>query len=424
MAVLPLKNRLNSEERAAVRRLILQDATAMLSLLAVVLVLSTLTYFLFRSFQDHRQELAQRWARRGEQALASGHPEIAVNALRSALAYIPSRPVEIELAEALAQSGRIQEAVAYFNTLRESEPGSGIINLQLARLAARQNQKTLSINYYQTALDGTWQGDGYQRRRDVRLEMAAYLIQIHDLGHARDELLIAAGNAPDRPEIKLKIAGLLEQCECPADALEIYRSVAQHRDAPWTAFAGVGRTAFALGRYALAKDFLEHAVTDRAFGQQPSAIQAEVQQQLDTSRQVLALYPAADLTLRERAARVLHDVNVAQARYLSCEAPPPPPPPAPKAGDAKPAAIAASTATGPANNPFNNPFVNPLVARWTQVPKKLTILSLEQNPEMAQTLMQLVFDTEKDAALHCGTPQGEDALLLRIAQAPYAVEQR
>jgi tetratricopeptide (TPR) repeat protein len=424
MAVLPLKNRLNSEERAAVRRLILQDATALLSLLAVVIVLSTLTYFLFQSFQDHRQELAQRWTRRGEQALAGGHPETAVNALRSALAYIPSRPVEIELAEALAQSGRIQEAVAYFNTLRESEPGNGIINLQLARLAARQNQKTLAINYYQTALDGTWQGDGYQRRRDVRLEMAAYLIDIHDLDHARDQLLIAAGNAPDRADIKLKIARLLEQCESPADALEIYRSVARQRNAPWAAFAGAGRTAFALGRYALAKDFLERTVADRALNQQPQAMQAEAQQQLNTSRQVLALYPAADLTLHERAARVLHDVNVARARYLSCEAPPPPPPPPPKDGATKPetnpspapAAAAASNVTGPVNSP--------LVARWTQIPKKLTILSLEQDPEMAQTLMQLVFDTEKDAALHCGAPQGEDALLLRIAQAPYVVEQR
>ena len=65
-----------------------------------------------------------------------------------------------------------------------------------------------------------------------------------------------------------------------------------------------------------------------------------------------------------------------------------------------------------------------LAARWAAVPRYPTLFYLEQNPQAEQTLMQLVYDTELDAAKQCGTPQGDDALLYQIAQAPNAVEQR
>jgi hypothetical protein len=51
-------------------------------------------------------------------------------------------------------------------------------------------------------------------------------------------------------------------------------------------------------------------------------------------------------------------------------------------------------------------------------------LQLEQNPELEQTIMQLVYQTEQVASRECGAPMGNDALLLKISQAPEAVEQR
>jgi tetratricopeptide (TPR) repeat protein len=442
MGELSIKSRLSPEERAARRRLALEDTVALLTLLLAVVVLSVLTYLLVQSFKDHRQELAQRWARRGEAALAAHQPDLAVNLLRSALAYEPGRRTEIDLAEALAEAGRTQEAVAYFNTLLETEPGSGIINLQLARLAARQNDKARAVNYYQTALDGTWDSDGFDRRREVRLEMARYLIQIGDLNHARNELLIASSNSPNLPEVQLQIAGLLLQCKSPADALSIYRMVAQKRGGLWSAVAGAGQTAFDLGEFALAHGYLERAVADRSFRQQPAPVQTAVQQMLATTRQILAVFPSEDLPARERADRVLHDVNVARARFDGCDPAPaaatvqasppiplPPPPPSrsllllPGRNRAASAAAPVS-ATPPPQQAAASGQNQVLAAQWTQVPAKLTAYTLEQHPEMEQTLMQLVYDTEKDTALRCGQPQGEDALLLRIAQAPDLVEQR
>jgi tetratricopeptide (TPR) repeat protein len=424
--VLDSTHPLTTEERAALRRLIFQDAVALVSLLLIIVILSGLTYLLFHSFKSHELDLAQRWKRRGEIALHKGEPTVAIDALRSSLAYQADRSTEIELAEALAQAGRIHEAVAYFTTLRETEPGNGIINLQLARLAARQNQHTLAISYYQTAIDGTWEGDGYTRRREVRLELAQYLISIHEFTRARNQLLVAAGNAGNLPPTLLKIASMLEQCESTADALQIYRNLSKQREPSWQALSGAGRTAYKLGEFDLALHYLDRALYAQAFVAQPAAVQAAIRNMQSTTSQILAIYPSTDLSIRDRALRIQHNVAVARKRFNSCQAPVAA---AALAAPAAPPATSSSSLLPPAMP------VNPLVqnaqasakalaARWARVPRNTTLFYLEQNPQAEQTLMQLVYDTEIDAAKQCGTPHGEDALLYQIAQAPYAVEQR
>ena len=90
----------------------------------------------------------------------------------------------------------MQEATAYFNTLWEAEPGNGEINVQLARLAARSGNEDAAKRFYHAAIYGNWEGDGYLRRRDTRLELVRYLISRGQFDPARSELLVAAGNAP------------------------------------------------------------------------------------------------------------------------------------------------------------------------------------------------------------------------------------
>lgn len=71
------------------RKLILRDSLVFLSLILITSVLSAFTLFLFRSFMEHRADLAQRWASRGEIALKANHPEQAIAAYRTALSYSP-----------------------------------------------------------------------------------------------------------------------------------------------------------------------------------------------------------------------------------------------------------------------------------------------------------------------------------------------
>ena len=404
MSALELRSPLSAEERLEKRKLILRDVTALLSLFAITATLAVLTYFLFKSFSDHRQELAQRWLMRGRTAMAAGHPDRAVQALRSALEYEGSqqqadlqRETEIELATALAASGRDAEATAYFNTLLEAEPGNGLINLQLARLAVKQGNEAQAIESYQRALDGTWHGDGYQRRLHVRLELAKYLLGRHENSRARGELITAAGNAPDDPNIKLEIAGLLEQAQDPTSAYEMYRKLALNRPPRLDALEGAGRTAEALGRYLLAKQYLTRALNDLSLENRALSEREWVRDNLADAVHLLALYPSPELTARARSERILHNVNTARARITDC-----------------------STGTAMANASELADLTN----RWQQVPSKLTVRELEDDPDLEQTLMTLVYVSEKLSAKTCGAPTGEDALLLKMAQTPWAVEQQ
>lgn len=391
---------LSPEERQEKRRLILRDAVSLAGLFLITAALSVVTWLLFRSFEGHREVLAQRWLTRGQAEMQKGHPEQAINALRSALAYSPGRrDMEIQLATALAAAGHTREAVSYFSTLWESAPGDGMINLQLARLAAKQHNATEAIQYYQAALDGTWQGDGYSRRRNVRLEMSGYLIGLRNFDLARTQLLIAAGNAPDDPAVKLQIAGLLEQAQDPQNALKIYQGVAERKTVPLAALEGAGRTAFEISRYQIAREYLERAVNHPDLDNRPEEERDANRDMLSTSVHLLALYPDPRLSVRARAERVMYAEKVATERMAAC---------------------AASAA---ANVPANANGLTGLATRWQQIPVHPKLLQVEQQPEMEESIMQLVFDAERVTAGICGAPTGDDALLLRMAGLPLTPEQ-
>jgi tetratricopeptide (TPR) repeat protein len=386
---------LTPEERLARRRLMLRDAVSLFTLFMITAVIFALTWLLFQSFEDHRQDLGRRWKSRGEQALHRGDPRDAIEALRSALAYVPSRDTEIDLATALADAGKTQEAIAYFNTLWDSSPGDGLINLQLARLAARQGDRKLAVQHYQEALDGTWQGNGYNLRREVRLELARYMIANGDNANARTHLLIASSNAPEDPQIKLQIAGLLEKASDPQDALGIYRTISAVRNPPLAALEGAGRTAFALNHYRLAADYLQRAVSASSGAPLSPAQLAADRDSLATAQRLLLLYPGFDLPGIQRAQRMLADRSIARKRLDDCAA----------------------------SQPQVPTQLAPIIARWSQLPQRLTARRLEQQPDLEQTMLQLIYDTETTTAQICGAPTGDDALLLRIARNPRAVEQ-
>jgi Flp pilus assembly protein TadD len=386
-------------------------------------------------------ELANRWLVRGEQAMRDGKPQAAIDALSSALAFAPSdRNTEIKLAEALASAGRLQEAAVYFNALLESQQGSGLINLQLARLAARQDNVSQAIEDYQRAIYGNWEGDGYVRRRDVRFELSDYLIAHHLLDRARSELLVAAGNAPeDDISVQLGIARKMEQAQDPSDALHLYRTILHRHPSLREALDGAGRTAFQMGRYLEAKRYLARALQGPGVDQEPKAGLEESRDRLSEATRLLLLYPSSRLSLNERSVRILADRKLAMARLAQCtqdrsQAP------------AKDSAAASAPAPAVASNPLQSlksrftghptaptpnqaaapPPVDPLqalTARWKQLPAKLKLRELEENSDLAQTQIQLIYDTELLTQQICGAPAGDDALLLKIAQSPNQVEE-
>jgi hypothetical protein len=205
------------------------------------------------------------------------------------------------------------------------------------------------------------------------------------------------------------------------------------------ALEGAGRTAFQLGRYLEAKRYLSRALELPATEADPdqSAVAAlqKTRDQLSEAARILALYPSSRLKPAERDARILEARKLALARLTTCvnekaTAPAAPSPaPTPKVSS-NPLQSLTSRFTRQPSKPAGNqaapPAVDPLqglVERWQKLPSKVTLAQLEKDPELAETQIQLVYDTELVTQQVCGAPTGDDALLLKIAQAPNQVEE-
>ncbi|MGC2499499.1 MAG: hypothetical protein WA374_17255, partial [Acidobacteriaceae bacterium] len=116
---------------------------------------------------------------------------------------------------------------------------------------------------------------------------------------------------------------------------------------------------------------------------------------VDTASHILLLYPSLDLAPSSRAERILYIRKVARNRLSTCTT----------------------------SNPAAAPKLASILSRWVQLPSELRLSQLEQQPDLENSILQLAWDTETATAQICGPPSGDDALLLRIAQNPGAVEQ-
>ncbi len=381
------------------RKLILRDSLTFLSLVLVTVVLFLITLFLFRSFASHRQELAQRWSARGQASINAGQPEQAIIALRTALSYAPGqRNYELLLAQALGDAGHTEESYNYFLGLWETEPGSGLINLSLARIAAKKNDAQAAIRYYRASIYGTWEGDGTVRRREVRLELSRYLLARHDLSSARTELLIAGGNAPDDTAIALTLAPLLEQANAPRDALNYYQKVLAQEPKNETALEAAARLEYESGHFDEAHRLMEQTIREQeTAASNQETINSGEKVILDNSARILALAPLKKLPNNERVARILKARELAKKRFDTCNA-------------------QVSTASG-----LSSPLQD-LRTKWTSKEATLNRDFLLNDPTEQDATMLLVFDTETQTAKICGAPTGDDALLLLLARTPKAME--
>jgi tetratricopeptide (TPR) repeat protein len=378
------------------RRLILRDSLTFVGLLLVTIVLSGITLFLFRSFTAHRAELAQRWSDRGRDALQAGHPDQAVVALRTALSYAPDeRSYELLLAQALGDAGDLDESYNYFLGLWETEPGNGLIDLYLARLAAKKNDTQAAINYYRAAIYGTWEGDGIVRRREVRLELAQFLIDHHDANSARSELLVAGGNNPGDLGLTLTLAEMLEQTGAPQDALNSYEKVLAQEPDNQTALAAAGRLEYEDGRFEEAHRLLERAVRAQAHTGKPTP--SNLITMLENSGEILTLSPSKKLLPAERAARILKVRDIAKKRLDSCNA--------------------QLSAAGRTSSPLQD-----LNARWMGKEATANRAALLKDSLEQDANVKLIFDTEVQTSQICGAPTGDDALLLLLARTPKTME--
>lgn len=366
--------------QASRRRLMLRDGLKFLWLTLVAIVLSGVTTFLFRSFEARREELAVQWAQRGRIAMQHGQSDQAVAALRVSLSYHPDDyENQLALADALAAGGHVNEAENYFLNLWQSRPGDGPLNLQLARLERSRGRATEATDYYRAAVFGTWAGDAPAKRRDTRLELSKYLVERSQPLAAQAELLIAAGNNPD-PATQLRIAEGLESSGDIKEALTAYRNAEDGPQAA-TAQARAGELCYRAGDYACAEASLQKALRSKTWTAEQVARLTGLQQDADRLQE-LALSPALSPALR--TAHLLSDSEIALRRFKSC----------------------------------TDPSLEPLQARWKALNTPKNRNSLRHDDDLQLQYENLIFETEKSAAETCGTPTGDDALLLHLQDHP------
>jgi tetratricopeptide (TPR) repeat protein len=158
--------------------------TSLLIACTILLLLFVATGFAAKLYHGEEERLSTRWFYRGQSAIAAGHAEEAIQDFRTALAYsrengensTQNAEYDLSLARALEAAGRVNEARAYLLGLAEREPASGTVNIELARVAARQNDVDGAIRYYTAAIYGVWESDPAEQRRKVRIEFMEFLL--------------------------------------------------------------------------------------------------------------------------------------------------------------------------------------------------------------------------------------------------------
>ncbi len=96
---------------------------------------------------------------------------------------------QLALADALLNSGQLNEASALLNDAASDSPNDGSTNLLLARLARAQNRPADEAPYYHRAMYGTWRENARKHRNEVRLEWIRRLVQRGDEKLLLGELL-------------------------------------------------------------------------------------------------------------------------------------------------------------------------------------------------------------------------------------------
>jgi len=379
----------HSGPRRASREMIL-----LLCVLSLLLLLS-FTAFVSRMYHKKVHVLADQWFDAGERQLQAGDSAAALTDYRNALVYSPNNTkFQFHLAEALAAGGHYDQARPYLLALLSESPGSGEVNLQLARIAAANNSRADALRYYQGAIYGEWKDDANSTRWQIRRELCDYLISKGDINQAIPAVLDLDENTPENDPARLKIVGqLLLQTMQWMRAQALYRSLLRVDRYDEEAIAGAGRAAFELGEFSAAIEDLNRLSPERR-------AQADVAPVLETAHRVLAMSPfLAGLTPQVRAQRTANALSIAELRAQGC---------------------ARATGQSLVETP---PRTELQVAYATSQTMQLNwdLRDLQKFPDRVDSAMQTAFDIENAVAQACGEPQGDNRALWLLARSRSAV---
>jgi tetratricopeptide (TPR) repeat protein len=365
-------------------RVLSRELVMLLCLLALVVMLA-LTALLSRLYHKKIHTLADAMFTQGEADERANQVNAALADYRSALAYNPTNLLfQFHLAKELAAAKRDEEARSYLLNMLSESPGSGEVNLELARIAAHVNSMADAMRYYQGAIYGEWASDPMARRWAARRELCETLLNRGEVKQAAPEVIALAENTPAGDPVRLKIvAQLLLRTQQWTRALDLYRTLLAADRSDQESLAGAAQAAFQLGQYNAAMEFFDQLPRERRD-------QPDLANLFAMTGRILALDPfLSGLPAEVRAQRAASALALAQARAENC---------ARQAGQSL-------EQTPPATD------LQRLYAQGKDLQQDWTARYMERFPDRLDAAMTYVFVMENAAVTVCGEPQGDDRAL-------------
>jgi tetratricopeptide (TPR) repeat protein len=384
-----LSPRRNSRPQAGYSR-----EVVLLGALLLVLLLTVFTAFASRMYHKTFHVLADQWFAQGDVSFHAGNAAEALNDYRNALVYSPNNPqFQFHLAQALAATGREEEAESYLVNLLSVSPGSGEINLELARSSARRKTgMAAALRYYHAAIYGEWDHDPLIMRWDVRRELCEYLLAHGTRNQTEPELIAMVDNVPVTDIPRQKIAAeLLLRGQLWDRALTAFRSALSADPRDPDALAGAGAAAFHLIEFPQTVEYLSALPKDKLAN-------AQIAGMLETSRQVIAYDPfLSGLSVAEKAARTARVLASAESRAEQCANQP-----------------ADHGITRPADGTTDSDLQK-LIAQSATMKTAWSERMLVRFPDRIDEAMALAFQLETASEV-CGPAQGPDLAIALLTQ--------
>jgi tetratricopeptide (TPR) repeat protein len=308
---LPLGESCERCAQRSVFRLVRREVVLLLFLSVVAVAVYLGTRALANSNLALKEQIAATSYNEGERSLRQGHADDAVAAFRKAVVNDhTSRIYLLSFAKALEAAHRDNEGRELLLQVRENVPEDPEINVELARISARQRNISEALRYYHNALYGIWTGEDVDhRRQELRRELIEFLISENAKDQALAETVALAAHLPDTTAAHLELGDLFSQVDDAANALQNYSWVLRREPGNQIALWGAGEAAFKTGNYRQAKRLLNSLV-------EPSS---KAKEMLETANLVLQSDPLEPgLPDRERMQRVKTDLEIARSRIEQC----------------------------------------------------------------------------------------------------------
>jgi tetratricopeptide (TPR) repeat protein len=253
--------------------------------LAVLMAMALLMGFLNYFFRIQRTSRASSDYRAAQELMQRGSYAEAIEEYRDALSASHSVDYRLALGLALVKAGHASEAPVYLNEVLREKPGNGPANLGLAQAAAQEGRIDDAVAHYQRAIYGTWPQKQGENQFQARIELIDMLAKAGRQPQAQAELLSAATAIPrDNDALKTQVGRMLIDYGLPKAAENLFRDLAQRNRKDAGALEGLGDAEFANGEYSAARDAYRASL---AIDPGNSAIE----KQADLCERILALDP-------------------------------------------------------------------------------------------------------------------------------------